>query len=80
MNISSVTSTLVLQIKDTVAILQIAITVTAQEAHILRKVAVDPIAMGTYMEMATTLIITMVHRINTLIAHAEQALQQKLPT
>lgn len=68
---------LVLRTRDTAAILQIAIMVMAQEDHIPRKVAVDPIAMGMYMEMVTTLTITMVHRINKLIAHVGRALLQK---
>jgi len=68
---------LVLRTKDTAAILQIAIMAMAQEDHTPRKVAVGPIAMGMYMEMVATLIITMVHRINKHIAHVGQALLQR---
>lgn len=68
---------LVLRTRDTAAILQIVIMAMAQEDHIPRKVAVGPIAMGTYMEMVATLIITMVHRINKLIAHVGRAPLQK---
>jgi len=76
MNISNATSMLVLRTKDTAIILQMAITATAQELHIQRKV-VGPMAMGTYMEMATTLIISMVRHINKLIVLVGQALLQK---
>ncbi len=68
---------LVLRAKDTAVILRMDITATVQEPHILRRVAVGPMAMGTYMEMATTLIITMVRHINKLIVLVGQVLLPK---